>query len=134
MSRLPPYSTTPIYGATDEVEKAWLHLHAVGRLMAQELQQYPLGTIAILDKETVVCYLTQANNEEHIVMVPVIEGMLLMQQAGLLQEMKGLSVEELQDYREMMKNWMLGQIPDSIMRMRYNDLPSPSVPITAVVA
>lgn len=104
--RLPANQNVPVYGEDEDTENAWRHMHAVAVLMIEALQDYPLGTVAILDPEELVCFVIQAAEAEHLVFAHVFDGQILLEQAVPLQFSQGLAVEELDHRRDLMIRWL----------------------------
>lgn len=123
--RLPANRELPEYGVDELTENAWQHMHAVAVLMIETLQDYPLGTVAILDHEELVCFVIQAMGAEHLAFAYVFDGQILFEQAVPLQFAQGLSIEEL-DYRcDLMVRWLQieGRRDGSWLKHSYNSLP-----------
>lgn len=123
--RYPANRETPDYGADACTENAWRHMHAVAILMIEALQDYPLGTVAILDQEELVCFVIQAADAEHLVFAHVFDGQILLEQAVPLQFSQGLSIEELDHQRDLMIGWLQieGRRDGFWLKYRYSSLP-----------
>ncbi len=123
--RLPANQEIPEYGMDECTENAWRHMHAVAVLMIEALQDYPLGTVAILDQEEMVCFLIQAADAEHLVLAHVFDGQILLEQAVPLQFAQGLSIEELNARRDLMVSWLQieGRREGAWLKYRYSSLP-----------
>lgn len=123
--RLPANQEIPDYGADERTESAWRHLHAVAFLMIETLQDYPLGTVAILDHDELVCFVIQAVDAEHLAVAHVFDGQILLDQAVPLQFAQGLSIGEIDHWRELMVSWLQidGRCDGYWLRRSYASLP-----------
>ncbi len=123
--RLPANREAPGYGEDECTENAWRHMHAVAVLMIEALQDYPLGTVAILDHEELVCFVIQAAGAEHLAFAYVFDGQILLEQAVPLQFSQGLSIEELDHRRDLMIRWLQleGRREGFWLKHSYNRLP-----------
>ena len=123
--RLPANREIPDYGVDERTENAWRHMHAVAVLMIEALQDYPLGAVAILDYEELVCFVIQAAGAEHLAFAHVFDGQILLEQAVPLQFSQGLSIEEINNCRDMMVSWLQieGRREGFWLKHSYNSLP-----------
>lgn len=123
--RLPANRECPDYGVDACTENAWRHMHAVAVLMIEALQDYPLGTVAILDREDLVCFVIQAADAEHLAFAYVFDGEILLEQAVPLQFAQGLSVEEIDNRRDQMICWLQieGRREGAWLKRNYSSLP-----------
>lgn len=123
--RFPANQEIPGYGEDEYTENAWRHMHAVAVLMIEALQDYPLGTLAILDPEELVCFVIQAVGAEHLVFAHVFDGQILLEQAVPLQFSQGIPVEELDNCRDLMIRWLQieGRREGFWLQRNYNRLP-----------
>ncbi len=123
--RLPANQEIPDYGVDALTENAWRHMHAVAALMIGALQDYPLGTVAILDQEELVCFVIQAAGAEHLVFAHVFDGQVLFEQAAPLQFAQGLSIEEIDHRRDLMIRWLQleGRRYGFWLKCSYSSLP-----------
>ena len=123
--RLPANQDIPSYGVDACTENAWRHMHAVATLMIEALQDYPLGTVVILDREELVCFVVQSAQAEHLAFAHVFDGHILLEQAVPLQCAQGLSLEALDHRRDLMVAWLQieGRRDGAWFKHSYNSLP-----------